>query len=207
MFPFTSKELYIVNGGQKHIIGRDGFWDVYRATQAEEEEWAKEVIEISLSTIRTSENSMALQSAIENLTFQNYPDLITVLVNSIPGASPAKQLAFAMALWQMQCNEKDFEIIFDILLRYQASCIKIFFQQPANFKKHAGARFFLVKCLEQSDEELFENAKTILSIWASSGLPELRENGALDRLQFHNRNLPASTAAINRLKEIVTTNN
>lgn len=194
-----------MNGGQKHYIYRDGFGDVYNATPEEEEEWTKEIVENALSKIATEEDRTALQFAIENLAFHNYKEEITVLVNSIPGASPDRQLAFASSLWNMNCKEDDFEIVFEILLQHKASCITDLFQRSAGFKNHIGARYFLIKCLEGNDEYLFEKAQTILSIWAWSGLPQLRENSFLDRLQFNSRDLPASKAAIKRLKEILTT--
>lgn len=193
-----------MNGGQKQYIGKDGFWDVYNATPEEEAAWAKELADNALAIIGTEEDAIALQIAIENLAFQKYHDQVTVLLSSIPGASPVKQLALATALWKMPCNEKDFEIVFEILLQQNASCLTDLFQQPGNFKHHIGARYFLIKCLQENDEYLFEKAQTILSIWAWSGLPELRENSVLDHLQFNNRELPRSVTAINRLKEILT---
>lgn len=193
-----------MNGGQKQYIGKDGFWDVYNATPEEEAEWAKELAEIALSKIGTEEDTNAVQIALENLAFQKYHDQVTVLVNSISAVSVENQLLLATALWNMPCNENDFEIVFEILLQHNASCLTDLFQQPGDFKHHSGARYFLIKCLRGNNEYLFEKAQTILSIWAWSGLPELRENSALDHLQFNNRNLPTSVTAINRLKAIIT---
>src|ERR1700712_3716568 len=104
MPPFTNKELYIMDGGQKHYIYRDGFGDVYNATAVEEDEWAKEIVANSLSKIATEEDATTLQFAIENLAFHKYKEQVTVLVNSIPGASADRQLAFASSLWGMSCN-------------------------------------------------------------------------------------------------------
>ena len=207
MSPFTNKELYMMNAGQKHFIGKDGFADVYNATPAEEAEWAKEIVENAVAKISTEENSSVLQSAVEALVFHKYKSHDTVLLNSIQGASAARQLAFANSLWRMNCNENDFDIVFKILLHNNASCINDLFQEPARFKNHMGARYFLIKCLQGNDEYLFEKAQTVLSIWAWSGLPQLRENSALDWLQFNNRDLPKSKAAIKRLKEILIINN
>ncbi|MEO5943488.1 MAG: hypothetical protein ABIP30_03565 [Ferruginibacter sp.] len=207
MQPFTNKELYMMNGGQKQYIGKDGFWDVYTATPEEEKEWTKELVEKALSNITSEDETIALQIAIENLAFQKYRDQISVLVNRIPGSSPARQLVFATSLWYMNCNERDFEKVFEILLQQNASCLTSFFEQPGDFKHHLGARYFLIKCLQGNDEYLFEKAQTILSIWAWSGLPELRENSVLDRLQFNKREWPTWKAAIVRLKEILITNN
>ncbi|MEO7044100.1 MAG: hypothetical protein ABI091_02250 [Ferruginibacter sp.] len=207
MQPFTNKELYMMNGGQKQYIGKDGFWDVYTATPEEEKEWAKELVEKALLNITSEDETIALQIAMENLAFQKYRDQISVLVNRIPGSSPARQLVFATSLWYMNCNERDFEKVFEILLQLNASCLTAFFEQPGDFKHHPGARYFLIKCLQGNDEYLFEKAQTILSIWAWSGLPELRENRVLDHLEFNKREWPTWKAAIVRLKEILITNN
>lgn len=194
-----------MNGGQKQYIGKDGFWDIYTATREEEAAWAKELADNALLTIGSEEDVIALKIALENLALQKYHDQVTLLVNGIAGASPARQLAFATTLWHMPCNEKDFELVFEILLQQNAACLTNLYEQPVDFKHHIGARYFLIKCLRGNDEYLFEKAHTILSIWTWSGLPELRENSALDHLQFNNRNLPISITAINRLKEILTT--
>ena len=37
---FTSRELYMMNGGNKMYIYKDGFGDVYSASAAEEMKWA-----------------------------------------------------------------------------------------------------------------------------------------------------------------------
>ena len=60
MQPFTSKELYMMNGGQKLYIYKDGFGDVYEATAAEEAEWAQEVVEGALIKIATEKHSEAV---------------------------------------------------------------------------------------------------------------------------------------------------
>lgn len=206
MHPFTNKELFMMNGGQKHYIGRDGFMDVYNATPEEEKEWAKELGENALAVIDSEEEIISLETAIENLASENYHDPVSVLLSKFPDASPSKQLVFATSLWYMNCTKKDFDKVFKILQQQNASCLMAFLDQPGDFKHHAGTRYFLIKCLQGNDEYLFEKAQTILSIWAWSGLPQLRENRSLDWLQFNIRDLPESTAAINRLKEILTTN-
>ncbi|MEO6819001.1 MAG: hypothetical protein ABI204_04700 [Ginsengibacter sp.] len=206
MQPFTNKELYMMNGGEKQYIGKDGFWDVYNATPEEEKEWAKELVENALVNFDSEEEAIRLHLAIENLTYQKYHDQVSVLVNSIPGASPEKQLLLATSLWDLKCSESDFEIVVAILERQNAPCFTAFFDHPGDYKHHLGARYFLIRCLQGNDEYLFEKAQTILSIWAWSGLPELREKSVIDRLQFNKREWPTWKAAIVRLKVILTTN-
>jgi hypothetical protein len=98
---FTSKELYMMNGGNLLYMYKDGFGDVYNATPAEEAEWSKEVVAKALATIDTQENAIELQFAIENLRFHHYPDLKTFLIEKIKDTSPARQEAFATALWDI----------------------------------------------------------------------------------------------------------
>lgn len=46
MTPFTNKELYMMNGGQKQYVGKDVFWDVYNATPEEETAWQKNLLKL-----------------------------------------------------------------------------------------------------------------------------------------------------------------
>lgn len=97
MYPFTSKELYIMNGGNKLYIGKDGFADVYKATPAEEEEWAKEVVAAALAKLDTAENAVELQGAAENLRFHKYPGLDALLTVKKNEASATRKMAFINA--------------------------------------------------------------------------------------------------------------
>lgn len=206
MHPFTNKELYIMNGGQKHYILKDGFADIYNATPAEERQWKKEIIDNCKAKVAEEVNTTTLQFAIDNLIYHKYEELVPLLVNSIDGTSPERALLFAAALWNLVGSEKDFEIAFQILVQHKAECIKHLFQHPGDFKKHVGARHFLIYCLEGNDEYLFENAQRVLSIWAWSGLPQLRSDHLIDPLQFNNRTWPKSQEAIMRLKKMLTIN-
>ena len=95
---FTSKELYIMNGGNKTYIGKDGFWDIYNATPAEEAEWAQEVIAAALEKVNNEENPVALQFAIQNLKFLKYEGWRELITSKIPDASVARQKVFTDAL-------------------------------------------------------------------------------------------------------------
>ncbi len=97
MPPFTPKQLYMMNGGNKLYIYKDGFGDVYQATPAEEEEWAAEVVAASLAKLDTEENFVGLQSAVENLRFHSYPGLKELLQVKKSQASPERQVAFIRA--------------------------------------------------------------------------------------------------------------
>jgi hypothetical protein len=64
-----SKELYMMNGGNKLYIYKDGFGDIYNATAEEESEWAKEIISNALARIDVENNLTVLQFAINDLVF------------------------------------------------------------------------------------------------------------------------------------------
>ena len=84
---FTSKELYLMNGGNKLYIYKDGFGDIYSATAAEETEWANIVIADSIQRVTNEENPVNLQFAIQNLQFHNYAGLTELLNKSLENAS------------------------------------------------------------------------------------------------------------------------
>lgn len=97
----TSKELYMMNGGQKLYIYKDGFGDVYKASAAEEAEWAAEIIANALMKIEKETNRTSLQTALDNLIYHKYERLEQVLLENIHDADPGRQIVFATALWKM----------------------------------------------------------------------------------------------------------
>jgi hypothetical protein len=95
---FTSKQLYMMNGGNKMYIYKDGFGDVYDATPAEEALWAQEVVEKALRDVDAVENSVSLSCAIDNLRFHKYPGLKELLTDKMKDTSPPRQQAFEAGL-------------------------------------------------------------------------------------------------------------
>ena len=192
-----------MNGGDKLYIWKDGFIDVYNATPAEEEEWKQELIDGALIKIATENNKSSLEIAISNLAYHHYEGLDELLLQSIEGASPARQIIFAVALWKRKNYTRSFEIIFDILLQHRAECLNEVFTGLNDFKNHIAARHFMINCLEGEDADLFNKAQRTLFIWAWSGMPALREDKLLETFQFENKNLPAFHSALERIKEIL----
>ena len=88
MQTFTSKELYIMNGGNTMYIHKDGFGDVYSATQTEEAEWAQEVIEMALAQVDTDINVTTIRFAIDKLLFHKYPNIESLLKEKIKSSMP-----------------------------------------------------------------------------------------------------------------------
>ena len=97
---FTSKELYMMNGGNKLYIYTDGFGDIYQATAAEEEVWKQEYITKKLDQIDNETNIVVLNFAIKSLRFHQYPALNSLLISKInePNISPERKLVFESAL-------------------------------------------------------------------------------------------------------------
>lgn len=95
---FSSKELYMMNGGDKLYIYKDGFADIYNATEAEEEAWKLEYIANTLLKIDNETNGVILKFAIESLLFHNYPDLKKLLLDKLKDASSERKSVFESAL-------------------------------------------------------------------------------------------------------------
>lgn len=110
MNTFSSKELYMMNGGDKLYIYKDGFADIYNATEAEEEEWKQEYIANTLVKIDNETNKIVLNSAIESLRFHKYPELNTLLLNKIKDASSLRKSVFESALSKNIQYEKSHEM-------------------------------------------------------------------------------------------------
>ncbi len=204
---FTSKELYMMNGGQKLYIYKDGFGDIYKATPADEAAWAKEVIERALKVITTETNRVTLQSAIADLVYHKYDGIPALLLKTMQDTTPERQVVFASALWNMVQYENSFDIVIEILKQYRPRFLNDVFHGLNDFKEHEGAHHFLVSCLLGNDDELLIKAQQTIAIWAWSGLPELRENNLLEMLQIENKNNATFKPAIERLKEILKIKN
>lgn len=198
----TSKELYLANGGQKLFIYKDGFGDVYKATPAEEAEWALEVVVKNLLKIQTENNRTNLQFAIEALQYHKYAGLEDLLLKSLENTTAPRQIVFAAALWNMVSNQQSFDVIYQNLLQHRSECLNDVFIGLGDFKDHDGAKRFLVKCMEEADDELSVKAHVTLSIWAWSGMPALRENKLLETLQPENKQQSAYAQAVAKLNQI-----
>lgn len=203
MHNLTSKELYLANGGQKLYIYKDGFGDVYKATAAEEAEWAKEVVDNNLVKIQNETNRTVLQFAIAALVYHKYQGLEDLLIKSLQDTSPARQIVFASALWNMISNQKSFDIIYQNLMLHRCECLNDVFLGLHDFKNHEGAKRFLINCLEGVDDELAIKAQMTISMWAWSGMPELRENNLLEMLKIENKKQPTFKQAVDKLKQIL----
>lgn len=104
MQPFSNRELYLMNGGNKLYIYKDGFYDVYNATPEEEAEWAKEVVATAISKIDSSENLADLTNAVENLQFHGYDGIQELIMKKLETAGPQRRIAFENIL-----SKKTFE--------------------------------------------------------------------------------------------------
>ena len=202
MQTFTSKELYLMNGGNKMYIHKDGFGDVYCATQTEEAEWAQEVIANALTQVDTVTNVTTLKFAIDKLLFHKYPNTENLLKEKIKSSPPEKQVVLATALWKIYRDDKSFELVHEHLLQQRAECLDVVFLCLIDFKENDQAQEFLLTCLEGGDEELFFKATTTIGMWAYTGIPALRENNLLEILKFKNRDVPTFKLAIEQLKRI-----
>ena len=202
MQTFTSKELYIMNGGNTIYIHKDGFGDVYSATQTEEAEWAQEVIEMALAQVDTDTNVTTLKFAIDKLLFHKYPNIESLLKEKIKSSIPQKQVVLATALWNIYKDNKSFDLLYEHLLHYRAECVDVVFLCLIDFKDNDQAKEFLLTCLESGDEELFLKATTTISMWAYTGMPALRENNLLEMLKSKHMDTPTFKGAMEQLKRI-----
>jgi len=202
MQTFTSKELYIMNGGNKMYIYKDGFGDVYSATQTEEAEWAQEVIANALAQVDTVTNPATLKFAIDKLLFHKCPATENLLREKIKTSIPVKQVVLATALWSIYRDDKSFELVHQHLLLHRAECLNVVFHCLIDFRGNDQAKEFLLACIEGGDNELFLKATITIGMWAYTGMPALRENNLLEMLKLENRDASTFKSAIEQLKII-----
>ena len=199
----SSKELYMMNGGNKLYIYKDGFGDIYNATAEEESEWAKEIISNALARIDVENNLTVLQFAINDLVFHKYNELEALLLNKMKTATPARQVVFAAALWRIFKYGKSFELIQQNLLQHGDECLDEVFLCLNDFKNCMSAKYFLLKCIKEEEDVLYVKAHTTISMWAYTGIPSLRENDLLNLLRFENKGKPSFNAAVEQLEKIL----
>lgn len=199
----TSKELYIMNGGQKLYIYKDGFGDVYKATPAEEVEWAAEIVATALGKIEKEIHAAHLQSAIDNLVYHKYEGLEAVLLRNIQDENPVRQIVFATALWKLTGYADSFSILLQNLREKREACINGVFWGLKEFINHEGAKHFLISCLEGDDDELARKAAYTIESWAWFGIPKLKEGNLLIVLKMEYRDQPDFKIALAKLKAIL----
>lgn len=199
MQPFTSKQLYIMNGGNKLYIYKDGFGDVYEATPEEEAAWAEEVVAGALAKIDTEENSVSLSNAVENLAFHKYKGLRSLLMVKMGEANPNRKLALAAALATLNNHEKDAELVDASTTAYSDEYTAEAFDAVRDRRDDAAKRF-IFHCLEGDDHELAVKATTVLEIWAYSGMPALRQDNLLGKLQPENKGSEKFRTALEQLR-------
>jgi hypothetical protein len=201
MAQFTSKELYMMNGGNKLYIYKDGFGDDYDATAAEEAAWSQEVIAKALSEVDKETNVTSLQFAIDNLLFHKYKGVDQLLLDKIQNTSPVRTIVFATLLWKTKEYEKSFGIIYQLFLNHRDECIHEVFHALIDFKNNIAARKFLLECLRGDDVQLQAKAHTTLGMWAYTGMPELRAVGLLNELR--SKDDPSFEAGIQQLRQLL----
>ena len=205
MHDYTSRQLYMANGGNKLYIYKDGFGDNYNATAAEEAAWSIDVVDRALGRIETEENRTSLQFAIEDLLFHKYENTVKLLIDKLKDTSPARRIVFATALWKITGYEKSFEIIRQILAERKSESLDDVFLGLNELKDNTAARNFLIACLDGDDELLHTKAQKTISMWSWSGMTRLKENNLLDLLRPENKDSSSFSAAIEQLKRILTT--
>jgi hypothetical protein len=205
MSPFSSKELYIMNGGNKTYIYKDGFGDVYNATPAEEAEWAQEVIQRALAAIDSNVNPASFNGAIDSLLFHNYPNLEALLLKKMEDTSPVRQVLFATAMWRIYQYEKSLDILL-YQVQHRSEYLTDIFLCLKDFKNNIVAKKFILACMEGDDDILFAKANITINMWAYSGIPALRENSLLEALRSENKNKESFRTAIKQLKKILGEN-
>lgn len=200
MARFTSKELYMMNGGNKLYIYKDGFGDIYNATAGEEAAWSREVVANALTRIDQETNATSLRFAIDDLLFHQYKDVDQLLLDKLQHTSPVRTIVFATLLWKIRQYEQSFGIISQLLLNHRNECIDEIFYALIDFKNNVAARKFLLECLNGEDVQLQAKAHTTLGMWAYTGMPELRAVRLLDELR--SKDDPLFKEGIQQLRQL-----
>ncbi|PZR29972.1 MAG: hypothetical protein DI535_00260 [Citrobacter freundii] len=201
MSQFTSKELYMMNGGNTLYIYKDGFGDIYNATAAEEAAWSRDVVDSALRSIDKETNPTNLRFAVNDLIFHGYGDVDQLLFAKMQAASPARKIVFAGLLWTMKGYEKSFAIIYQIFLCHRDQYLDEIFAALQDFKDNMSARNFVIDCLESDDKVIYNKACITISMWSYTGMPELRAAGLLDALK--EKDTPGFPAAIAQLRQLL----
>lgn len=190
-----------MNGGNTLYIYKDGFGDIYNATPAEEAVWSLEIIENALKKLDTETNSTSLRFAVNDLVFHKYSDVDQLLFEKMQEAVPARKIVFASLLWKMKGYEKSFAIIYQLFLSHREKYLNEIFEALQDFKDNTAARNFILDCISGVDLELYAKACITLTVWAYTGMSELRVPGLLDHLK--DRNSAEFPHALAELKQLL----
>jgi hypothetical protein len=201
MSGFSSKELYLMNGGNTLYIYKDGFGDIYNATADEEAAWSREVVSNALKCIDKETNSTNLRFAVNDLIFHGYEEIDQLLFDKMQTASPERKIVFAGLLWTMKGYEKSFAIIYQLFLCHRDKYLDEIFAALQDFKDNMAARNFVIECLSGDDMVIYDKACVTVSMWSYSGMPELRAAGLLEALK--QKGAPGFSGAIGQLRQLL----
>ena len=201
--PFSSKELYMMNGGRTLYIYKDGFGDVYNPGPGDEQTWEKELVGQLLVNLDTETNEVCLTHAIENLAWHNYPGLEALLLQKMQQATINRKIVFATCLWKLYKNKHSFRVLEENLQQHRNECLDEVFTALHDFKDNTHAIRFLVSSIESNDDVLIAKSQVTLTMWAYTGLSSLRNGDLLQMLRPENKKADTFKAAVGQLKKIL----
>ncbi|MHA4807417.1 hypothetical protein ACX0G9_04905 [Flavitalea flava] len=165
---FTSRDLYMMNGGKKIYIYTDGFGDIYNATPNEEKEWQEEIIARDIKRLDTEHDYSVLSGAVETLRYHQYPHLQALLLKKLEETEDSggiPQLVFAGTLWKLFKYPLSFDKVNQFFLKTGALYAYDLFLALQDFSDNEQAREFLTGCLESNDPKLVSGAMRTQDWW------------------------------------------
>jgi len=200
---FSSKELYMTNGGNKWNIFRDGFMDQYCATAEEEIEWSKELVVLNLGKLKTETGSTRLVSCIETLYSHHVEGLEKILLEVMESAPPKSQNTIAFCLWRYYRYHKSFSILKTNLLENNDCQDEVFYLFSQMFGDQQ-VNEFLITCLGGENFILQQKAKNYMwGVLFRAGITRLRESEMLKLLNELDPNTDEYKQLIFEMKQIV----
>ena len=173
MHGYTSKQLFKVNGGDKIYIHKDGFGDLYSATEEEERQWTEELIAESLEVLEHSQDMTKIEHAIDTLLFHLHPGVDVLLLNRVLISNPQRKLAFATALWRFFRIRDSFRIIRHVFDADPVGSAEDVFRALGRFGDHPLARPFVESAITGSSSQLAALAAATARSWEFADQPSL----------------------------------
>lgn len=202
-----SKRLFMANGGNILYIHKDGFGDVYRATQVEEAAWRAELIENYSNRLKVEDNETVLAGLAQTLQYNKVENVGDLLFEAAKTAAPKAKQALAKILAEKFDPEKGAEALIS-LLEWEAETDywrNYVFNSFFRMRDNRTVQNFIIQNLQGDNEIWFKKSVDVLCMWGIYGDKDLTDREMLLSLKWDDAtaNTPYFREILERVIKII----
>jgi hypothetical protein len=182
-----SKHLFMENGGRVYQIQKGMFSQAYKATEADEEKWERELVENYKRRLLEETNEIVLKNIAETLYYHDCPLAEAILLQRAKTANDKEKQAIAYALWHGCGSEKSTDLLLSFL-NYEDDYWKNYaFSAMGKMRSSKTTQAWVVNCLKGTDRYYYERALRVITFWGVYDEPLLSDSKLLKTLRWEEK--------------------